>query len=294
MAARVTTSHPDQGWSLLCNGIVLFDDAGMLLPGSPPPRGADQPANGRRHASQQAVPRRRLLKGQKEMTAINEPLADARDMFAAHTMFRREFGLMPGLVRTAAAGDRQRSGLVASHVAMVSGVLNHHHSGEDEYVWPRLRERCPDDCAPLADVMEDQHHAIHTALLQVAQAGHAWRHSASADARHMFVGTIDRLLPVMNEHLALEEERVVPLIEKYVTQAEYARVAQEQGAEVPTDKLPVVLGMFMYEAEPAAIDLAVAEMPAEVQPVIRDVAPKAYAAYAQELYGTPVPPRATS
>jgi hypothetical protein len=27
----------------------------------------------------------------------------------------------------------------------------------------------------------------------------------------------------MSEHLALEEERVVPLIEKYVTQAEYAR-----------------------------------------------------------------------
>jgi hypothetical protein len=33
MAARVTVSHPEQGWSLLCNGIVLFDDAGMLPPG---------------------------------------------------------------------------------------------------------------------------------------------------------------------------------------------------------------------------------------------------------------------
>jgi hypothetical protein len=32
-AARVTVSHPEQGWSLLCNGVVLFDDAGTLLPG---------------------------------------------------------------------------------------------------------------------------------------------------------------------------------------------------------------------------------------------------------------------
>jgi hypothetical protein len=32
-AARVAVSHPEQGWSLLCNGIVLFDDAGALLPG---------------------------------------------------------------------------------------------------------------------------------------------------------------------------------------------------------------------------------------------------------------------
>ena len=225
------------------------------------------------------------------MTTPNEPLADARDMFAAHTMFRREFGLMPGLVRPVAVGDTRRSALVADHIVVLSGVLNHHHSGEDKYIWPRLRERCPDDCAPLVDVMEDQHHAIHNGLLQVALAGQAWRDRGAADARDARAGAIDRLLPVMNEHLALEEDRVVPLIEKFVTQAEYGRVAQEQGAEVPPDKLPAVFGMFMYEGDPAAIDLAVADMPAEVQPVIRDLAPKAYAAYAQELYGTATPPR---
>ena len=31
-AARVMVAHPEQGWSLLCNGVVLFDDAGQLLP----------------------------------------------------------------------------------------------------------------------------------------------------------------------------------------------------------------------------------------------------------------------
>ncbi|KWX02225.1 hypothetical protein LI90_3268 [Carbonactinospora thermoautotrophica] len=24
--------HPEQGWSLLCNGVVLFEDTGELLP----------------------------------------------------------------------------------------------------------------------------------------------------------------------------------------------------------------------------------------------------------------------
>jgi hypothetical protein len=28
----VVSSHPEQGWSLLCNGVVLFDDGGELLP----------------------------------------------------------------------------------------------------------------------------------------------------------------------------------------------------------------------------------------------------------------------
>ena len=49
-------------------------------------------------------------------------------MFAVHTMFRREFGLMPGLVRAVAAGDKQRTKLVADHVALVSKVLDLHHS----------------------------------------------------------------------------------------------------------------------------------------------------------------------
>jgi hypothetical protein len=31
-AAHTIATHPEQGWSLLCNGIVLFDDTGELLP----------------------------------------------------------------------------------------------------------------------------------------------------------------------------------------------------------------------------------------------------------------------
>lgn len=31
-AARVTIRHCDQGWSLLCNGVILFDDTGEILP----------------------------------------------------------------------------------------------------------------------------------------------------------------------------------------------------------------------------------------------------------------------
>jgi hypothetical protein len=31
-AAHTVASHPEQGWSLLCNGIVIFEDTGELLP----------------------------------------------------------------------------------------------------------------------------------------------------------------------------------------------------------------------------------------------------------------------
>jgi len=31
-AAHTMVARPEQGWSLLCNGVVLFDDTGGLLP----------------------------------------------------------------------------------------------------------------------------------------------------------------------------------------------------------------------------------------------------------------------
>jgi len=31
-AAAILAAHPEQGWTLLCNGVILFEDTGELLP----------------------------------------------------------------------------------------------------------------------------------------------------------------------------------------------------------------------------------------------------------------------
>jgi len=31
-AAHIRVGHPEQGWWLLCNGVVMFDNTGELLP----------------------------------------------------------------------------------------------------------------------------------------------------------------------------------------------------------------------------------------------------------------------
>ncbi|CAL9637216.1 hypothetical protein SUDANB120_06238 (plasmid) [Streptomyces sp. enrichment culture] len=31
-AAKVVAAHPEQGWSLLCNAVLVFEDTGELLP----------------------------------------------------------------------------------------------------------------------------------------------------------------------------------------------------------------------------------------------------------------------
>ncbi|SPE99475.1 DUF5999 family protein [Streptomyces sp. MA5143a] len=31
-AAHIVAFHPEQGWNLLCNGAIVFDDTGEILP----------------------------------------------------------------------------------------------------------------------------------------------------------------------------------------------------------------------------------------------------------------------
>ncbi|MET7458029.1 DUF5999 family protein [Streptomyces sp. NPDC005574] len=31
-AAHIVAAHPEQGWSLLCNAVLVFEDTGDLLP----------------------------------------------------------------------------------------------------------------------------------------------------------------------------------------------------------------------------------------------------------------------
>ena len=46
-AAHVVSARPEQGWSLLCNGVVVFEDFGELLPERPVHRLAPRgPARG--------------------------------------------------------------------------------------------------------------------------------------------------------------------------------------------------------------------------------------------------------
>lgn len=43
-AAHVVSAHPEQGWSLLCNGVILFEDDGEILPDGHSVAPPDSPA----------------------------------------------------------------------------------------------------------------------------------------------------------------------------------------------------------------------------------------------------------
>ncbi len=225
------------------------------------------------------------------MTMTDEPLADVRDMYMAHTMFRRELGLAPALIRGVAAGDLERATIVADHLDLVDTVLHHHHEAEDAHLWARLTERAGEAAEPVVQAMEQQHSALDELLSEVRAGLVPWRETADPTRGAALADVVTRLHERLVDHLAVEEEQALPLIEKHITAAEWGQMIAAGAGDVDPAQMPLIFGLMAYEAEPGTVRDVVAAMPPEVGAVIGDLAAQAFAAHSQRVHGTATPER---
>ncbi len=154
------------------------------------------------------------------------PLTDTRVMPVIHTLFRRELRLAGGLLRGVADGDTARAGIVADHLDLVGGILHHHHTAEDELVWPLLLERVPEELAPIVHLMESQHGRVEQLLDEIGPLLATWRRTAGAIERDRMATLYDELYVALVEHLEAEEQRLLPIAARSVTQDEWERMGE--------------------------------------------------------------------
>ncbi|MFJ4847225.1 MULTISPECIES: hemerythrin domain-containing protein [unclassified Streptomyces] len=216
-------------------------------------------------------------------------MADVRDMYMAHTMIRREFGLLPQLVRDVLPNDTKRSEVVGAHAEFVCRLLHFHHDGEDLILWPLLQERGQEEAEAIVPVMEEQHHAIEAANAEAIRLLPEWR--STARGGHELAEVFDRLLDALLEHMSMEEQRILPLAEKYVTAAEWRQLGEHGMSEMPKKALPLAFGMAMYEGDPEVIKAVLAEAPGPARLILPFLAPRLYAKHAKRVHGTATPPR---
>jgi hemerythrin-like domain-containing protein len=215
---------------------------------------------------------------------------DVRDMHAAHTVFRREFALMPALVLGVEVGDKERVQIIAQHVALLTNLLHHHHHAEDQNLWPRLLERAPKECDPLVELMERQHTGLEEALAQIDVVLGLWRTDTGSTAGGTLAAALESLLVPLFEHMAMEEERILPLAQQYVTQTEWDSLGESVAAALHDDMM-LVFGMVMYEGDPDVIQKLATRFAGDKAAVMKAAAAQAFVAHAQAVYGTATPPR---
>jgi hypothetical protein len=223
----------------------------------------------------------------------NEPYAYVDEMYMAHTMFRREFGLLPGLIGGAGAADAARARIIAQHFELIQTVLHHHHAAEDKHLWPRIVSRGGQDVAPVMDVMETQHEELDKVLADVADGLRSWQETADLAQGAALAETAVLLTRLLTEHLTAEEAEALPLIGRYVTAGEWGEMVAEGAAGVAPEQMPLLFGLMTYEGDPKAVSAATEQMPPEVRPVMVGLAADAFARHAELVYGTPTPAKSS-
>jgi hypothetical protein len=225
------------------------------------------------------------------MTTAPGAMADVRDMYLTHVLLRREFSQAPTLVRGVPEGDVKRAEVISRHITVISTLLHAHHGGEDALLWPKLLERGPAEIASAVHMMESHHESIEQANGEIAAALTGWRRDASFPHREALAAALDRLIAVLVEHTALEEQHILPLAEKYVTAAEWQELGAHAMGEVPKKHLPLAFGMAMYEGDPEVVQAVLAQAPLIARLLMPVIGPRAYAAHARRLHGTATPTR---
>src|SRR4029077_11208800 len=99
---------------------------------------------------------------------------NTHEMVVIHRIFRREFPLLAGVVRRTSTGDARRAAPIAGHIEFCLTSLHHHHSAEDEYLWPKLLERARPH-AELVRRMEAQHEELAGCVEQARQLTGHWQ-----------------------------------------------------------------------------------------------------------------------
>jgi hemerythrin-like domain-containing protein len=143
-----------------------------------------------------------------------------------HAALRRDLArTLDTLVATEHRTPRQCRAL-AEHLGLVLDLLHHHHTGEDQGLWPLVRRRAPDLAAQL-DMMEAEHAAVAGAIDSTRAAAIRYSSdptSAGDDLRNAVRTLQDTLLP----HLDHEETEVMPRVMRALSRQDWSALAHRE------------------------------------------------------------------
>jgi hemerythrin-like domain-containing protein len=177
------------------------------------------------------------------------PGIDTHEMVLIHRVIRREFGQLPPLFRSA-ANDRARSKIIGAHAREMLHFLHTHHTGEDELLFPLLRERADLD-PELMDRMDAQHAQVNDAVAAISVELRAWTTSADAAAAERMAALVDATMPMLIDHLAEEEQKILPIASVTLTQSEWNALGKHGMTAIPLTRRLVILGHITEETDDA-------------------------------------------
>jgi hemerythrin-like domain-containing protein len=214
---------------------------------------------------------------------------DAFEMGLLHRAYRKGFGELAELIEGVDADDTERSNFVGAHIDFLLVALHHHHAAEDEVLWPKLHAQVPLHQGEIRRI-EDQHSEIATSVDSLRRILAPWTVTADAELGGQLAAGAQKLSHQIDEHLAEEEQNIVPLINEHLTRPEWQEFLDLGSSFLSEDNLTyglVLAGMIRDGASPEEWERFIAGAPVFVQYLWNERGNYTYAKYNAELNRSP-------
>lgn len=193
--------------------------------------------------------------------------ADTRMMGIVHAALKRDLSRARDvLADEPPPRGRQRTAL-GEHVSWMLEFLHAHHTGEDQGLWPVVRERSP-GAAELMDSMEADHARIAPAADAAAKASAEFTATTTDAPRVALVDALDDLLIVLVPHLDREVAEAMPVVAASISDREWKDIEQRHFVKTKSTKELAMEGHWLLEdIDPEGYEVVVHTVP----PVLRFV-----------------------
>ena len=162
-------------------------------------------------------------------THVAQGPLDLNGMYMAHHAFRRD------LVRFAAAARNTPVEAVDVWRALAvrweqfGEILHHHHTTEDDVLWPQLLEMVDARGRETLEAMEAEHDLIDPLLAACAAGFAAMGQAPDADTREQLAARAATARDTLSDHMRHEETEALPLVQALMSAEGWERVEKAAG-----------------------------------------------------------------
>jgi len=204
------------------------------------------------------------------------PKCQSTDMVLVHKVFRREFGLLPAMMRAVEPDDSARAAVVSAHCRELTTALRHYHAAESELLMPKFQRRAPLD--PTVERHMLQRHRTHLALLdELDGLLPLWDEAADPELGNLLADIVTELAAEVAGHLDAIEDLLLPLADQHITPAEWLQLGLRSAGWIPLTRMAVLLGALLEDATPQERQNLLGKVPGPARLLFRMVGREQYA-----------------
>ena len=193
-------------------------------------------------------------------TAAPEGPVDMYMMYVMHHAFRRDLTKLTEAAECTPVTDRVAWTLLKQRWEVFAEALHGHHSGEDAGLWPLLLERGTPEDVDTLEAMEAEHAEIDPILTACAKGFEAVTTATDPVAAAHLADRLAAARDTLLAHMGHEESDALALVQKYMTQADWDHVVENNFDRKTSPRLLfAAVPWIAHELPRDAVDALLAE-----------------------------------